>query len=188
MSTKTTTVLDSIELFDKLFKFTIGQQLRHKGDTKDYTADMGLLVIARVLIQSQDEPDSLKFERVYHCRMLRFSGSGDINSFKEHELINIEEYTKQKVKDEAERKRMRDEVRVLQTEVEQAFGVNENQRVYLKGEDGAPDKSRTYRVTGFEFKEGRPSLYLTEVLMSLDKKIERETKTVSSKDEFEIVQ
>jgi hypothetical protein len=188
MKTETKSVLDSMELFDSTFKYQVGQQLRHRGDTKDYSTDMGLLVLSRIMIESKDDDNSVTYRREYHCRVVRFSGSGDVMAFKEHELMTIEEYTTQNVKDEADRNRMRNEVKQVEKEVFEVFGVTPESKLFLKDASGNVDKSAVYRPTGFEFKEGTPGLHLTEVLTSLGKKVDHKRVTVHSKDQFEVIQ
>jgi hypothetical protein len=188
MNTEASTALDTMEVFNRLFKFQVGQQLRHKGDTKDYSADMGLLVTARVLVEQKDDDNSVTFRREYHCRMIRFSGSGEIAAFREHELMTVEEYTQQKVQDEAERNRMRNEVKQTEKEIHEAFGVDFSTRVYLKDANGNVDKSSVFRYSGFSFTNGKPEMTLTEVIASLDKPVDRNKVNVTSKDQFEIVQ
>lgn len=84
--------------FNTIFKYKINDEVMHRGDTKSYTADMGLLVLNRVLIESEDDESNKIYERFYHCRMIRFSGSGDIAKFSEKELMSIGEYEEKKRK------------------------------------------------------------------------------------------
>lgn len=41
------------QVFESNFKFEIGQTVHHKADTHKYDNDMGVLVLERVLIESE---------------------------------------------------------------------------------------------------------------------------------------
>lgn len=173
-------------MFNETFKFSINDEVRHKGDTKGYTADMGLLVLKRVLIESQDDDGGFNYERFYHCRMIRFSGSGDMAQFSEKELMSIKEYTEKKVKDEFEMNQHRDESKRVEKEVMELFNITKEDYVHLKDESGNTDTTKKYRMTGFSIDQHGTKLSLTESLMTASKNenVKREQKYVSSKDEF----
>lgn len=139
----------SIDLFNKQFKFSINQELRHKGDSKgSFQSDMGLLVLERHLIEECDDDGNVQFTRNYVCRMIRFSGSGDIARFKESELMSIYDFNKKVVQEEQEREDMRNEAYAVKQEVFKSFGVNRGTEVYLKNGD-VVDTASIYKVTGF---------------------------------------
>jgi hypothetical protein len=138
--------LDLMEIFDRQFKFQVGQTLRHKGDKKEYGMnDMGVLVLTRVMSQEIND-NQLIFERAYHCRLIAMSGSGQIVSFKEHELQTIEEWQKSAVTQEVERNLMRSDVNRLEDDILRQFDLSKSERFYLVA-DG--DKSKEYRMNGF---------------------------------------
>lgn len=147
-------------LFDSLFKFKVHDSIRHKGDNKDYTSDMGLLVLHRELIEEVSDNDVHDYVRYYLCRVVKFSGSGDIMRFREKELMSTAEYNQKKIADEAERNAMRQEIDRIQTEVFKAFGVDRKQIIKLKAE---PDKE--FWVTGFQTnaETGRYELHIRQV-------------------------
>jgi len=176
-------------LFNDKFKFKINEEVRHRGDTKGYSADMGLLVLKRILLESQDTEENFIYERHYHCRMIRFSGSGDIATFIEKELMSIQEYTEKKVQDEFETNQHRNEAKRVEAEVLELFDVTKEEYLYLKDEAGNVDKSKKYRMTGFSIDETGVKMSLTESIItaSNNEKVKREQRYVSSKDEFEKV-
>lgn len=176
-------------MFSETFKFSINEEVRHRGDTKAYTADMGLLVLQRVITQSEDDSENNTYERFYHCRMIRFSGSGDIARFSEKELMSIKEYEEKKMKDDFERDSMRQDAKRVEKEVMELFGVTKEDYLYLKDVSGQIDKSKKFRMTGFGIEEKTVKLFLTESLMTASKNdsVKREHKEVKSKDEFEKV-
>lgn len=117
-------------VFDSLFKFAVNQELRHKGDTKEYSNDMGLLVLHRIISESVDDDGNRQFSRFYHCRMIRFSGSGEIAQFSEKELISIPEYLALQIERKQESEDMRENAQQIQSDVYKAFGVTKASRVY----------------------------------------------------------
>lgn len=147
---ETTDIFDLIEIFDRQFKFQVGQTLRHKGDKKEYGMnDMGVLVLARIMSQ-EINGNSLTFHRTYHCRMIAMSGSGQIVNFKEHELQTIEEWQKNSVTQEVERNMMRNDVQRLEDDILRQFDLSKHDRFYLKDSTGNPDKEKEYRMNGFK--------------------------------------
>lgn len=172
--------------FADTFKFLINQEVRHRGDTKQYTADMGLLVLQRCIIESEDDNNNKTYERFYHCRMIRFSGSGDVARFSEKELISIKEYEEKKMKDDFEREQMRQDAKRVEKEVMELFGVTKDDYLYLKDENGNVDKSKRFRMSGFAIDEKGVRLHLRESLMTAAKndEVKRDSKDISSKDDF----
>ncbi len=71
------------ELFDDHFKFSVNQEVRHKGDKNKYSGihDMGLLVLVRNIHEETGDGDQRIFKKTYHCRTIKFSGSGEVVSF-----------------------------------------------------------------------------------------------------------
>ena len=176
------------ELFNEQFKFNLNQEVRHKGDNKNaMSSDMGLLVLRRSLEENSDDDGNVHYTRNYICRMIRFSGSGDLAQFKESELLTMEEYNKMTIKAEQEREDMRNEMYATKQEIFKSFGVNRGTEVYIKrieGEKAVVDKSSIYKVTGFSRSKDETLLHL--------RKEAGEGRTmdevrVKSKDEFEIV-
>ncbi len=137
------------QLFNQQFKFALNLEVRHKGDNKHgMSSDMGLLVLRRVLDENSDDDGNVHFTRNYICRMIRFSGSGDLAQFKESELMTIEEYNKRAVEEEQQREDMRNDMHTTKQEVFNSFGVQRGTEVYLKKGD-VLDKGNIYKVTGF---------------------------------------
>jgi hypothetical protein len=141
-------ILQTEELFNALFKFDVNQEIRHKGDSKSHVADMGLLILSRQLLESADDEGNKIYERSYLCRMVRFSGSGDVGRFKESELLTIEEYDKESLEKEHKRNQMREDLRQTEKDIFSLFKVSRGDAIQLKKE-GEVDKSATYRVNGF---------------------------------------
>src|SRR5271163_1276646 len=138
------------QIFNGQFKFKLNQEVRHKGDSKNgMSSDMGLLVIERTLQEDQDDDGNVHYNRNYICRMIRFSGSGDLGRFKESELLNMTEFNEKSLKQETEREEMRADMYALQKEIFTSFAVKRNTRIYLKNADGTVDKTNVYVVTGF---------------------------------------
>lgn len=186
------------KLFADSFKFAINQDVRHKGDNKHgHSNDLGLLVLKRQIEETEDDNGNVYYKRQYVCRMIRFSGSGDLALFKEAELMSVSEYNERVIKEEEEREEMRNNAHFTNKAIFGFFGVHRDTHVYLKSPDGTVDKTEEYRVTGFSStKEGDMSesigkyvLILRcdrprgETLMSSGKEAR-----VSSKDEFVRVQ
>lgn len=186
------------QLFNDKFKFQLSQQLRHKGDSKGrhFDADCGLLVLARVVEESiQSGTLEPIYELTYHCRSIQFSGSNQIHKFYEHELMSMEEFNEQRIRDENWREEMKADMRRAEKEIMELFEVTKDDYLYLK-KDGVVDKSKKYRVTGWGtggFQHDGPHLQLTESILTANKdpesdKIQRERPTVKSKDDFEKAQ
>lgn len=134
------------QIFNELFKFKNNQPLRHKGDNKSsHSTDMGLLAIHRLIVEDVDEDGNQKFEKLYHCRVVRFSGSGEVMQFKERELLSMEEYHQEQLKEEQERNEMRERMKRTEAEIYKAYGVSKNSVVKLKS-----DKENEYNVCGFK--------------------------------------
>jgi len=175
------------ELFDEQFKYQINQDLRHRGDKKGYAADMGLLVLHRLMYESTDDDGNKLYERAYICRLVKFSGSGETAQFREKELITTEEYERQSLQQEIDRNAMRNDARATQKEVYAAFGVSDGDFLRLKDSEGKIIEDKKYRVTGFSMIGDVVKLGVTECLISLDKKVERDTKELTSVEQFEII-
>lgn len=175
------------KVFNENFKYEVNQQLRHRGDTKGYSADMGLLVLHRLMYESCDDDGNKTYARYYVCRLVKFSGSGETAQFQEKELMTIEDYQRQSLEDEADRNRMRNEVRQTQQEIYSAFGISEEDYLRLNDENGKLIEDKKFRLSGFSLAEGVPKIIVREVLQSLDKKIDNPSKELTSKDQFEII-
>lgn len=144
-----TNIMDLIEIFDKQFKFQCGQTLRHKGDKKEYGMnDMGVLVLARNMSQEIND-NELIFERTYHCRLIALSGSGQVISFKEHELQTIEDWQKSAISQEVERNLMRSDVNQLEDDILKQFDLSKRDRFYIRDSNGNINKEKEYRMNGF---------------------------------------
>lgn len=172
------------ELFNEQFKFKLNQEVRHKGDNKNgNSSDMGLLILQRHLEEECDDDGNSHFVRNYVCRMIRFSGSGDLAKFKESELMTITDYNIRAIKDEQEREEMRNEMYNSQKEIFDSFGVKRGTEVYLKNGDNV-DKENIYKVSGYSTDKNETLLHLRKAL--------GEGKTVDmikvkSKSEFEVI-
>jgi hypothetical protein len=182
---KDNTELQSV--FNNLFKYQVSQELRHRGDTKSFTADMGLFVNSRVLVETVDDDGNKLYERLYICRVIRFSGSGEQFQFREKELMTIEEYTIKQVHDNEERNQMQNNARQTEKEIYAAFGVTKDTHVYMKDEFGNVLKDKKFRPSGFSLMNEKMELSLTEVITTTEK-VERERKTVTSKDQFQVIE
>lgn len=150
---------DLEKLFKDLFKFEVHQDVRHKGDTKSHMADMGLLVLERRIIETEDDDGNKIYNRQYVCRMTRFSGSGDLAAFKESELMSIEEYNVLSIKRENQRNEQRDKLRQMEKEIYTYFGVAKGVEVRLKGVEGIDEKV-ILKPCGFEKTEGKAKIRL----------------------------
>ncbi len=171
-------------VFSENFKFEINEEVRHRGDTKSYTADMGLLILQRVLIESEDDSEKHTYERVYHCRMIRFSGSGDIARFSEKELMSIKEYEEKKIKDDFERNQMREDAKKVEKEVMELFDITKEDYVFLL-KDGEADKTKKFRLSGFHISNEGIKLILRESLLTVkNEDVKRDSVEVLSKGEF----
>lgn len=172
------------QLFNEQFKFALNLEVRHKGDNKHgMSSDMGLLILRRNLEENSDDDGNIHFTRNYICRMIRFSGSGDLAQFKESELMTISEYNERAVKEDQEREEMRNDMYATRQEIFKSFGVQRGTEVYLKNGESI-DKSNVYKVTGFSRSKEETILIL--------RKEAGEGKTidearVKSKSEFEII-
>lgn len=185
------------EVFSGLFRFDLSQQLRHKADSKSHFPDCGLLVLSRVIKQEiQSGTNEPTFERFYLCRSIQFSGSNAIYQFAEHELMSIDEYNEQKVRDDIFHEEMKNDMRRAEKEILELFGVSKEDYLYLKDKDNIVDTSKKYRVTGWGTGgmkgDKRPHLSLLESILTAThdedgKNVKRERVDVYSKDEFEIV-
>ncbi len=169
-------------IFEDLFKFKYNESVKHKGDNKgNMSSDMGLLILHRELVEVVNDENIHTYEKHYYCRVIRFSGSGDIMRFKENELMSIREYDEEQIKNEFERNAMRDEMRKIQQEVYKAFGVDKNSILKLKAE---PEKE--YSVTGFQSNKDTNKY---ELLIRQNGGLEtgRNKESVKSTDEFDVV-
>lgn len=178
------TYMNNTQIFDEQFKYKQNQELRHKADNKGErfsSSDLGLLVVARYLKEELDADGKPTYERLYLCRMVKFSGSGDQAFFNERELLDMHEYNKFIIHQERERQQMRDDVGQTTKEVFEAFGVQRNTEVHLII-NKVVDKSVTYKVTGFKGEGGKYELSL-RAKINLDRTSE-ENVYVKSKDEF----
>jgi|JI10StandDraft_1071094.scaffolds.fasta_scaffold21316_13 hypothetical protein len=138
------------DLFNTQFKFSLNEEVRHKGDNKHgMSSDMGLLILRRILEENSDDDNNVHFTRNYICRMIRFSGSGDLAQFKESELLTVKEYNERAVKDEQEREYMRNDIYNVTKEIFDSFGVKRSTEIYLKNGE-IIDKENVYKVTGFK--------------------------------------
>ncbi len=171
-------------IFEQNFKFAINEEVRHKGDTKSYTADMGLLVLQRVLTESEDDNNNQIYERFYHCRMIKFSGSGEIARFSEKELMTIKEYEEKKLKDDFERTQMREDAKRVEKEIMELFDITKEDYVFLI-KNGKPDKSKKFRMSGFHISGEGIKILLRESLLTVNNEdVKRESVEVLSKGDF----
>jgi hypothetical protein len=180
------------ELFEQQFKFRMNERVRHKGDTHKYDADMGLLIIQRELVEQLNSDGESCFERYYVCRMIRWSGSGDLGRFKETEIMNVEDYNNLKIQEDSDRDDMRRQGRMIEKEIFEIFGVNKEDYLY-EVINGTPDTTKKFRVTGFKNDDKGVAIYATESLFTAQsrtgegKKIEAEKREWFSKSQFQKV-
>jgi len=148
------------EIFDQSFKFKVNDSVRHKGDNKNgLHSDMGLLILKRIMEESKDDDDGVHFNRIYHCRMIRYSNSGDIQAFKESELLSISEYNDVVLREEEDRERKRAIMYETKNEIFKSFGVERGSEVLLI-KDGEVDESIIYKVTGYKADKNGTELHL----------------------------
>lgn len=149
------------DLFNDLFKFELNQEVRHKGDSKNgYSADMGLLVLERELHEYKDDYNNTSFTNQYICRMIRFSGSGDLARFKESELMTMAEFEQRAVEQEQFRNEARERMHLSKKAIYNSFGVKNGSSVYLI-KDGKTDTTNVYTVSGFSASSEGTFLKLT---------------------------
>jgi hypothetical protein len=181
--------------FDAIFKFQINQPVRHKGDTKnDYSADMGLLVLERHLIESEDADNNRTYEKAYVCRMIRFSGSGDLARFQERELMSIADHTKEQLDRQQESNEMRNDCKMVEKEIMQIFDVTKEDYLY-EIVNGTPDTSKKFRWSGFKIDDTGATLLVTESLFTAstrnpsgnELKVKRESREWTAKNQFQKV-
>jgi hypothetical protein len=134
-------------VFDNHFKFAISSEVRHKGDKKEYgTHDMGLFIVGRFIEERLDDSEGTVYKKIYHCRMIRFSGSGDIAAFAETELQSVEDWRKDAVKEEVERNMMRDDILRLETDILKEFGIKKSDRFKIVD----MEETKEFRMNGFK--------------------------------------
>jgi hypothetical protein len=171
------------QIFDELFKYKNTESLRHRGDNKNsYSTDMGLLVLHRSIIEDVDDEGNQTFERVYHCRVVRFSGSGEIMSFKERELMSMAEYHEAQLNEEKSRNEMRQEMKRTEAEIFNAYGVNKECVVTLKNDEPGVE----YHVTGFRG-GGEANTYELSLRSIGGLELDRKNIYIKSPDEIESV-
>jgi hypothetical protein len=172
------------KIFDTQFQFPINQEVRHRGDNKSgMSSDMGLFILRRTLEENSDDYGNIHYTKNYICRMIRFSGSGDLAQFKESELMSIEDFNKRAVQEEQQREDMRNDMYTETQNIFKSFGVRRSTEVYLKNGDSV-DKSNIYKVSGFSTNKECTLLHLRRALG--EGKTADEVR-VKSKNEFELV-
>ena len=177
-------ILDQMELFNKVFRFKVGDSVRHKADTKDWSADMGLLVTARYLVEeSGDGENEIIFKRLYECRMIKLSGSGERGTFREHELMTLDEYAVFQTQQRERTQEVMNESKQTQKEVYAAFGVTKDTHVRVKSDS----TGREYRPCGYSFKKGEGMKLKLVSIIKADN-LELDYADVSKVDEIEIIQ
>ncbi len=147
------------------------------------SSDMGLLVLQRFLIENADDDGNSHFTRNYNCRMIKFSGSGDVANFKESELMTMHDYNQRSVELQQEREEMRNNMYTITKEIFDSFGVKRNTQVYLKNGD-VVDKANIYKVTGYARNSQETILLLRQE--AGEGKTTDEVR-VKSKSEFELL-
>lgn len=188
----------AMQLFNEQFKFSLNQEVRHKGDSKIGLGngnDMGLLVLVRELEESSDDDGNVHYSRYYICRMIRYSGSGDIAKFKESELMSIQEYTLKQIQDAQQHEDILNNTKMMTQEIFDSFGVRRFTKVTLKHDADKykhmqippePD-THPYTVTGFLRNEEGTFLRLRRIAGAGIPSNHDEDVLVKSKDEFEIM-
>jgi hypothetical protein len=172
------------QLFEQQFKFKLNESVKHRGDkTEGFSSDMGLLVLNRALVEEADDYGNINYSKQYACRMIRFSGSGQISFFNEKELYALDEYTEQSVKDKIRRDEIHHEMNESKNEVYKSFGVKMGTKVYLT-KDGAADKSKVYVVAGFRQDKNGTILNLRD---EAGEGATTAKTDIKSKSEFEVV-
>jgi hypothetical protein len=126
------------ELFEKSFKFKINDVLRHKADKNEHSVDAGLLVLSRTISEEKDDV----FELYYECRIINYSGAGQIFRFHERELLTVEEYTLLKLNERTTLDNMHKRMKEGFKDIYDYFGVEEKGSVTLK------DKEGQYKIIG----------------------------------------
>jgi hypothetical protein len=139
------------DVFQSVFRFGIDAQVRHKADTKDkhgISADMGMLVIKRFIVEAMTGDGDITYEKMYQCRLIKYSGSGDVVTFNEHELMSIQEWMEESVKQENEFKEIREIQRDVEKLVYGKFNVQKGEEFKLKNK---PPECR-FKASGFKGK------------------------------------
>jgi hypothetical protein len=178
-----------MEIFNLQFKFKINDSVRHRGDNHKRDSDMGLLVLERHLIESLDAEDKVTYERSYVCRMIRWSGSGDLARFNERELISVADHDAQKIKEDVEHDSMRRSAKMVEREIMEYFGISKEDYLY-EIVNGVPDDTKKFRMSGFSQDESGIKLFVTESIFTAanrkaeGQKLEAERREWTSKDQF----
>jgi len=139
------------EFFDSQFRYKIEQEVRHKADTKsEFSADMGLLVLHRYIVEEKERDGSSSFKYRYLCRMIKFSGSGGTGEFTEGELMSVDEYEQARIERQERHHNMRERMKELQKEIYDSFEVEKGAMYYLR-EEGRREfnKTKKYKLVGW---------------------------------------
>lgn len=171
------------QIFDELFKFKNNESVKHRGDKKSMhlSSDMGLLILQRHLIESVDDDGKKYFERQYLCRLVAFSGSGQIQLYKERELMSSSEFAAIEVKEQEERDEIHQKNKERTAEIFKAYGVQRGSIVKLKS-----DAENEYKVSGF--KGGKDTgIYELGLRKLSGLKFDEDTVYIKSPDEIEVV-
>lgn len=175
------------ELFDEYFKFKINDTVRHKADGKNNdwgtTTEMGLLILARTIEEEIDDSNNAVYSKHYHCRMIKFAGSGSIASFKEQELMSTEEFMRKQIEDKEWSNNVREEMKQTEQEIFKSFNVKRGTQIYLI-KDGITDKENPYRISGY-FSNAEKTVLSARAVLGEGK--ENKSIELKSKGEFEVV-
>jgi hypothetical protein len=129
-------------IFDGAFKYGFTDVLYHRADTKRFSNDMSMMPLSRTIVQEKDDDGNTIYQRIYHCRVIKHSGSGEIFAFKERELMNLEEFELSRLENDEHIHEMKAEIQRTEQLVYKKFGVSgRNARVTHNGE--------SYVVTGW---------------------------------------
>lgn len=172
------------QIFDSQFKYAINSELRHRGDFKSLNSDMGLFVISRMIEEQIADGGESTYSRFYICRMIRFSGSGELAKFSENELISVEEYEKKTMEQEMNRKQRHREMEDGINEIFEYFKVSRNDKVYLN-KGGMADRSTLYKVSGCQSTQ-ELGLSLTLRPVENGKSLSKESIVVTNPNQFQL--
>lgn len=142
--------------FTSAFKYDLNQELRHRGDGGKHSADMGVWVHSRCIVQEMADTEVV-FKRLYQCRLIKFSGSGEMATFNENELMTVTEWNEKHMEEENEREAMRQEMNQITKMIFKEFNVERFEEIRIAGEG-----DKIFKVSGFKGEKGKYQLIVRE--------------------------
>lgn len=163
------------------FKFDISEEVRHKGDTKNYSPDMGLYILSRSLHEEKDVNNNSTYIKQYLCRKINYSSAGQTLFFQERELLSLDDYYTKLTEHDDKIEQHRLVLKQTKQEIKDIFGVNENSIYILAKDKELGDKAPRYKFCGFRIEKNSRFLTLRKVLDDIEGV---ENIEISSKDEI----